>query len=144
MIIYQRIETDTPYYQAERELRNVLLLRPIGLPDSAWEMHDSESFHFVALEGDEVIGCVLLYPVPANPEQVQLLQMAVVEHLRGQGVGCGLVKELIAFALSQGYQEIVCHARQEAVGFYKKIGFVIYDEPFEEAGLVHRHMKYTL
>jgi hypothetical protein len=46
-----------------RELRNKILLRPIGIPDHAWEMHDKKSWHFVAVENDVVIGCVVLVPL---------------------------------------------------------------------------------
>jgi hypothetical protein len=44
-------------------LRNKILLRPIGIPDHAWEMHDKKSWHFVAVENDVVIGCVVLVPL---------------------------------------------------------------------------------
>ena len=144
MISYERIKIDSPHYQAERELRNALLLRPIGLPDSAWEMHDNDSFHFVALEGEDVVGCVVLYPIPSTPGRLQLMQMVVVERFRGKCIGRGLVEELIAFTLAEHCREIVCHARQEAVGFYDKLGFCVYDDPFDEAGIVHRHMRYKL
>ncbi len=144
MITYERIKTDNQHYLAERELRNALLLRPIGLPDSAWEMHDGESFHFVAMDNDEVVGCVLLYPVPNSSGCMQLMQMAVVDRLRGKNIGRGLVDELIVFSRVEGFREIVCHARQEAVGFYEKLGFCVYGEPFEEVGIAHRHMRYLL
>jgi len=144
LITYERIETDSPLYQAERDLRNELLLRPIGLPDSAWEMHDHESYHFVAVENKEVLGCVVLHPLVPEQQQVQLLQMAVVEQSRGRGVGRGLVEALITFARSEGYKEIICHARENAVGFYERIGFVVYGDEFEEVGVRHRHMKFAL
>ncbi|WP_268223748.1 GNAT family N-acetyltransferase [Sinomicrobium oceani] len=55
----KNITTDEPQYQAMRELRNRVLLRPLGIPDHSWEMHDHRSWHFVALEGDEVVGCAV-------------------------------------------------------------------------------------
>ena len=56
LIIIKRISVDDPWYQSERELRNKILLRPIGIPDYGWEMHDEESWHFVALDNERVIG----------------------------------------------------------------------------------------
>ena len=61
---YRAIPPEGPLYEAERDLRNRILLHPLGLPDGAWEMKDSSSFHIVALEGanpdQRVVGCVLL------------------------------------------------------------------------------------
>ena len=40
MLEIKQITILDPLYQLERELRNKILLRPIGLPDNAWEMKD--------------------------------------------------------------------------------------------------------
>lgn len=143
-IRYIRIGVTHPCYQKERNLRNTFLLRPIGLPDSAWEMNDADSIHFIALDGEEVVGCVVLYPLPGQDGVVQLMQMAVDDRFRGRGIGKGLVDCLISFSRSQGYCRIVCHSRQEAVGFYKKLGFAAYGESFYEVGIPHSHMQLTL
>lgn len=144
MISIQLINTTNLLYQLERELRNSILLRPIGLPNHAWEMHDEKAWHFVAVEDDKVIGCVVL--VPLNPEQTktQLMQMAVETNQQGKGIGKLLVKELLAFSKSKGIKEVTCHARDNAVPFYLSLGFEIYDEPFVEVGIQHFHMRINL
>jgi len=144
MVFYKRIKASGRYYQAQRELRNAVLLRPIGVPDYSWEMHDEESFHFVALNGDEVVGCFVLYPVPSDPGAVQMMQMAVLDRFRGVGVGRELMNRCVEFARSEGFCRIVCHSRENAVGFYEKMGFVCTGEPFEEVGIIHRHMIFNL
>ncbi|MCP4648138.1 MAG: GNAT family N-acetyltransferase [bacterium] len=144
MIRYRRIEMDSEFYRGERELRNHILLRPIGIPDYGWEMHDSDSYHFVALDGNYIAGCALLYPLPDCLTDVQLMQMAVTGSLQGEGVGRGLVDEIIAFARSQGYKRLICHSREEAVGFYRKLGFKQFGEPFIEVDICHYHMKLNL
>lgn len=144
MIAIQLIDTKHPFYSLEQELRNIVLLRPIGIPDHAWEMHDEKSWHFVAVENEAVIGCVVL--VPLNPEQTktQLMQMAVETNQQGKGVGKLLVKDLLAFSKSKGIKEVVCHARDNAVPFYLNLGFEIYDDPFVEVGIQHYHMRINL
>jgi len=62
MISIQLINTTNSLYLLEQDLRNRILLRPIGVPDHAWEMHDKKAWHFVAVENDVVIGCVVLNP----------------------------------------------------------------------------------
>jgi predicted GNAT family N-acyltransferase len=144
MITIELIDTENPFYQSERELRNKILLRPIGLPDNAWEMHDKKSWHFVAIENNAVIACVVLNPLDANAAQTQLMQMAVETNQQGKGVGTLLVKELLSFCKSNGINEVVCHARDTAVAFYLSLGFEIYDTPFEEVGIPHEHMRIAL
>jgi predicted GNAT family N-acyltransferase len=135
-----QIETDNPLYQQERELRNRILLRPIGIPDFGWEHHDDRSWHFVATWKNRVIGCVVLVRLDEDGTTTQLIQMAVETEFQGQGIGKALVKELISFARGNGVEEIQIHAREEVTEFYARLRFAIVGEPFEEAGIRHRHM----
>jgi predicted N-acetyltransferase YhbS len=107
-------------------------------------MHDRESFHFVAAEGDRAVACVVLWPLPEEPGAAQLLQMAVETAWQGRGVGAELVRFLVTFARSRGLGRIRCHAREPVVPFYRKLGFVEHGEPFVEAGIRHRHMSLAL
>jgi predicted GNAT family N-acyltransferase len=107
-------------------------------------MHDRRSFHFVATEGDRVVACVLLRPLPEEPGAAQLLQMAVETDRQGRGVGAELVRHLVEFARSQGIGEVRCHAREPVVPFYRKLGFAEHGQPFVEAGIRHRHMRLRL
>lgn len=136
-----RISTKDPLYQEERQLRNRVLLRPIGMPDHAWEMHDERAWHFVAVEEGRVIGCVVLNPLDKEGKKAQLMQMAVESDQQGKGIGKLLVDELLHFCKSKGMQEVVCHSRSAVVDFYSKQGFEVYDEPFVEVGIKHYHMR---
>lgn len=138
------IHTKDSYYELERQLRNRILLRPIGIADHAWEMHDEKAWHFVAVEDDNVIGCVVLVPLDKEKTKTQLMQMAVETDQQGKGIGKLLVNELLSFCKSNGIKEVVCHARDNAVPFYLNLGFEIYDEPFVEVGIQHFHMKISL
>jgi predicted GNAT family N-acyltransferase len=144
MITIQRIATSNPLYQLETDLRNRVLLRPIGIPDHAWEMHDQKAWHFVAVESDAVIGCVVLNPLNSEKTKTQLMQMAVETNQQRKGIGKLLVKELLSFCNANGIKEVVCHARDNAVPFYLNLGFEIYDKPFMEVGISHSHMRIHL
>ena len=144
MISIQLINTTNSFYLLEQDLRNRILLRPIGVPDHAWEMHDKKAWHFVAVENDVVIGCVVLNPLNPEKTKTQLMQMAVETNQQGKGIGKLLVKELLSFCMSNGIKEVVCHARDNAVPFYLILGFEIYDEPFVEVGIPHEHMRISI
>ncbi len=144
MITLEEISLSNPHYQQERELRNRVLLRPIGLPDYSWEKRDEQAWHFVALEENKVLACMLLYPIPDQNNTAQLMQMAVESELQRKGLG----KQLLDFALndarSKGIEKVFCHARENALGFYEKLNFNILGEPFEEVGIRHFKMEIML
>jgi predicted GNAT family N-acyltransferase len=144
MISIQLIDTKNALYQMERELRNKILLRPIGIPDHAWEMHDKKSWHLVAVENDVVFGCVVLVPLDPGQKKAQLMQMAVETNQQGNGVGKLLVNELLSYCKRKEIEEVFCHSREHAVPFYLKLGFEIYDEPFVEVGIKHYHMRINI
>lgn len=134
----------SPYYPAEQDLRNRVLLRPFGLPDHAWEMKDADAYHFIGLENEKVLACVLLWPSDKEPHRIQLMQMAVDSSLQQKGIGQQLMHKIVPFCQAQGFKEIYCHARDYAVPFYLKQHFKIYGEAFEEVGIQHRYMHYRL
>lgn len=136
-----RIEMDNPLYQKERELRNKILLRPIGIPDFGWEMNDENSWHFAAMDKLKLIGCVLLVPLNKERSKGQLIQMAVESNWQGKGVGKLLVQSLIAFATALGMKEIEIHSRAEVTTFYEQLGFQVYGDEFEEVGIKHQLLK---
>jgi truncated hemoglobin YjbI/predicted GNAT family N-acyltransferase len=139
-----QISPSGPLYEAERELRNRVLLRPIGVADYGWEQKDKDSLHFVALQNENVIGCVLLWLDPEDHKAAQLLQMAVHSKLQGQGVGRVMVETLLDAARSRDLQTVWCHARSNVIPFYAKLGFVTGGEVFQEVGLDHQVMEFQL
>lgn len=136
-----KIDMDHSLYQKERELRNEVLLRPIGIPDYGWEMNDAKSWHFIAIDQSNLIGCVLLVPLHTNLNKAQLTQMAVAKSWQGKGIGKLLVKSLLDFAASKGIEEILIHSRAEVTSFYEQLGFQIFGDEFEEVGIKHRRMS---
>ena len=60
------------------------------------------------------------------------------------GLGTQLVRALEAELRERGFTHVHMHARADAVGFYERLGYAVYDEPFIEVGIVHRHMQRTL
>ena len=139
-----QINMDSTLYQKERELRNKVLLRPIGIPDFGWEMNDSKSWHFIALEQGKLIGCVLLLPLDTKNKKGQLMQMAVEHTWQGKGIGKLLVGSLLSFARRTGLEKIEIHSRSEVTSFYEQFGFQIIGEEFTEVGIKHRYMSLQL
>lgn len=140
MLTITTIDMQHPLYQEERELRNKILLRPIGIPDYGWEIHDSDSWHFVAISDNKVVGCVLLVRLDEEATKGQLIQMAVDGNWQGKGLGKQLVKELLSFAKTTGLKEITIHSRATVTSFYEAFGFSVFGESFKEVGILHQHL----
>ncbi len=133
------ITVDDPLYEQGRQLRDEVLLRPLGLPDGAWEMHDTASRHIVLLDGKRVVAVALLRP--AEKGRAQLLQMAVATERQRRGYGARLIHALMAEARRADISVVFCHARDGAIAFYERMGFRICGGPFVEVGVGHHPME---
>jgi len=100
-----------------------------------------ESWHFLAMDGDQVVGCVLFHP---RGNEGRLYQMAVLESCRGLGIGTALVELLEETVRSRGVQRVFLHARDYATGYYARLGYAREGEPFSEIGIVHHRMVRNL
>ena len=110
------------------------VLRDGQPPESArfYGDHDPRTLHLAALgDGGRVIGCLSLMvrPMPGAPAWThQLRGMAVHPEHRGRGVGGRLLEQLQRLA---GEAAVWCNAREAAVGFYQRHGWVAVSEPFD-------------
>jgi len=149
LIEYRRISCHDPLYAQECDLREQVLLRPIG-KSIAWFLEaypeiDRRAEHLVAVlahpTGERVVGCVLL--IPNYPEEGvgKLMQMAVDPQRQGEGIGTRLVIELETRAFGElGLREVFCHSQNSAMGFYERLGWATDSEEFLEAGIAHHRM----
>lgn len=129
-----------PRYAAELELRWRVLREPLGHPREATLFpFEAESLHLLALDEGEVVGCVLFHP--EGLDTGRLLQMAVEPARQGQQLGTRLVRELEAEVARLGFRTVMLHARDSAVGFYGRLGYEVFGEPFMEVGIPHRYMR---
>jgi len=134
------IGTESPEYASELDLRWRALREPLGLgTDAVAFPFEAESLHLVALDGHRVVGCVLFHP--DGPGTGRLFQMAVEPDRQGTGLGTRLVRALEAEVARQGFREITLHARDTAVGFYARLGYEPYGEPYFEVGIPHQDMR---
>jgi predicted GNAT family N-acyltransferase len=142
-ITIAHINISSPKYKQVWELREEILRKPIGLSlkneDLSW---DNEDVMFVAEHEDKVIGCLMLHDTTGKA--VKLRQMAVYSQWQGKGIGKMLVLAAEKFCFQKGYDKIVLHARKEALGFYKTLGYNIYGDEFTEVGIPHFAMKKRL
>jgi predicted GNAT family N-acyltransferase len=105
----------------------------------------------VAVEGGSAIGAGRLVVEPAGYADLDpdlgpighLGRIAVVDEARGSGVGSELVRALETRASQRRLGTLYLASETPAVPFYERLGFAVYGDEFEDAGLPHRHMWRT-
>jgi len=125
---------------AVRPLRQ-LVLRP-GRPfeETAFAGDDAAgAVHFGAfLEGELVAIASLLdepHPERAGERACQVRGMASHPSVRGAGFGAAVLAACIDEARRRGALILWCNAREAALGFYQRAGFIATGERFEIAGI---------
>lgn len=96
---------------------------------------DAATVHLGAFDGDELAGVATFFPqnTPLRPGRAgwRLRGMATRPEWRGRGAGRLLVEEGIRIAREAGAENMWCHARVAARGFYEKLGFAVEGDELE-------------
>lgn len=156
MIRVRRITKDDPLYPQAVDLRERVLLAPLGYTLERF-LREYPGFedrleHFVAVvdhpKGERVIGTVCLRPEGTRADgnlgaTGRLTQMCVDPQRQGEGVGQLLLSALERRAFGELHlPEVYCHAQDRAVGFYQRLGWTTDGPVFTEAGIPHRKMRF--
>jgi predicted GNAT family N-acyltransferase len=141
MMLFRKIVFKSKSYEAECALRDEVLRRPLGLSLYDEELSgEGAQLHFGLFDsGNKLRACVIAVPVSA--QEVKLRQMAVKADCQGQGLGRRLLHGLEKFIEKQGVAVFGLHARQSAIGFYEKSGYVVTGGEFIEVGIPHVRME---
>ena len=116
-----------------RAVREAVFVIEQNVPiELEWDEWDGRCEHALALdEKGTPVGTARLLP------DGHLGRMAVLASCRGAGIGRALAQALLQRAVERGMPRIVLHAQIHAAGFYRKLGFSEFGEPFDEAGIPH-------
>lgn len=122
-----------------RALRRAVFIDEQGVPeDIEWDGRDRDAQHVIARNGSAIVGCGRLLP------DGRIGRLAVAKHHRGTGVGRGLLDALLRLARENGLTDVYLHAQADALDFYRRAGFDVRGEPFDEAGIAHIDMHMAL
>jgi len=139
MIIKSPITQDE--WESYYRLRFTILRAPWNQPLGSEVLADeSEAIHAMVMKDDQIIGVARMHKSGDNQGQVRCV--AVAAEAQGKGVGKAIMIHLEEKAKEMGMQEIVLEARENAVPFYKSIGYVIEKESYLLFGEIqHYRMK---
>jgi N-acetylglutamate synthase-like GNAT family acetyltransferase len=138
-MICKLIEHNSPEYNQMVALRMEVLRKPLGLTFTSEQLEaEKTDFLIAAYDEQNLVGCCVL--TPRNNKTIQLRQMAVSPYIQGKGLGRGIVAYAEELALTNGFEELMMHARDTALHFYQKQGYRIEGDVFIEVGIGHHRM----
>ena len=132
----------SPEYERECVLRDELLRVPLGLSLYDEDLAAEAAYHHFGIFCSTTADCVsCLVAVPFDGGLFQFKQMVVREDWQKKGVGSRLLGEAEARLASYGASGYYLHARESAIGFYRKQGYEQVGESFEEVRIPHVRME---
>lgn len=108
------------YFQFRWELLRKPLHQPVGSERDAWDV--MAHHQMVVDEYGQPVAIGRLYISGDNEGSIRF--MAVDPALRHKGLGRMVAMTLESVARQEGVKRITCSAREEAMGFFAKLGFV--------------------
>ena len=96
------------------------------------------SIYFIAEKRGKVVGGGGIFPSAGLPDETcELVKMYLLPEVRSIGLGRRIIRECIAFAKKEGYQNIYLETMPElkkALSTYEKFGFEYIDHPMGNTG----------
>lgn len=123
---------DKKRYSDCLKLRNDVLRTPLGhcIYDENLEIEKNNCFYGLVYK-NELIATLSTYPLTEN--SVQLTAFAVSTKHQRKGYGKQLFSYVLEMLRKQGVSEVLCDARETAIGFYEQLGFLkIKEEDFND------------
>ena len=137
------IDHGSSEYHQMVKLRDIILRKPLGLSFTPEDLEkEKDNMLIGAFDDERMLGCCML--VEEQPDIVRLRQMAVLNDLQGKGIGRALMNFAENLARDRGYKIIRMHARDNAVGFYEKVGYRVKGDKFIEITIPHYVMEKDL
>jgi len=129
------------YSEIARKIRFAVFVGEQKVPeDLEYDAFESTSRLYLVFIGDTAVAtCRRRY----TPGGIKLERFAVLPAFRGKGFGDFLVRQVVKEVLPEG-RTVYLHAQEQVTGFYTKLGFKVYGDEFEEAGIRHFLMKYEV
>ncbi len=130
-------------YRAAVALRLAVLRIPLGLALTSEQLAaEADDIHLAAINGDEVVGCLVL--TDHHEGSLHMRQVAVAPERQRQGIGRQLVAASEDAARRCGFSQMILHARDTAVPFYLALGYSVEGDMFEEVTIPHFRMTKQL
>jgi GNAT superfamily N-acetyltransferase len=136
------IDHGSETYEAAVRLRDDILKNPMGIQTTTEDRKAEVGLTHVAgfVDGALQATCVLV----TEGSALRMKRVAVARAFQDQGIGSAMLRFCESHARAIGATELCAHARDTAVRFYEKAGYVAEGEYFDEVGIPHRMVRKML
>lgn len=134
-------DTQSPIYKDSLQIRRTVFISEQHV-DPKIEIDEKEDLcvHVVAyLDSGKAIATARLYPL--SPTTFKIQRVAVLKEERGKHYGEQLMKQIELIAREKKVTTLALGAQNHALPFYKRLGFYVVGEEYEEAGILHHDME---
>ena len=124
-------------------LRWKILRKPLGLDiNSVKDSLEDNSFHLmITNQLDKIVAVGRMHILEdSNNEIAQIRYMAVDDKFQKKGLGKNILESFEIIAKEKIVKKIILHARENAIGFYKKNGYRIK----KKSHLLHKQVQHWL
>lgn len=138
------IDFATPEYDQVLALRYEVLRKPLNLEFSVADLQlEYKNLHLAIYDNQfQLLATAML--VLAPDETVEMRQVAVLPDAQGKGVGRYLVHAFEKKALQLGFHQIRLAARDTAIPFYSKLGYLPIGKTYKKLNISHQDMQKNL
>ncbi len=105
---------------------------------------DQQSWHLLGYDGGQLVGCLRIF---INNNQSVIGRIVTAESHRGTGLGKEMMQQAMDYIQLHSDrfpQKIYLMAQHYLENFYQSFGFETSSEPFDEDGIPHIDMIYSL
>lgn len=136
---FKFITLSDPYYQDELMLRWEMGEKSRGLPPGLESFdEEKESFHLIALEKKQLVGCIVCHP--QSQTEGKIFHLALSDEYHGQPFSRQMLSTMEDFLMHRGISHVYVLAVEEMRDFYSHLGFTSEEEPFEHFGISYQKM----
>ena len=122
-----------------KEIRKDVFIEEQNVPeDVEIDGLDSEAKHVLVFDAGIGIGTGRMLP------DGHIGRVAVYRQCRGKGIGKIIMEKLISTAGDLHLSEVWLSSQYHARDFYRKLGFIVFGEIYQDAGIDHINMKKKL
>ena len=130
------------WHDAENHLRQIranVFIEEQNVPEELeWDEYDQDCVHVIVWTNNIAIATGRLL------EAGQIGRMAVLKKYRNTGIGKKVLAKLLSIAEVKNLENVFLHSQVKAIEFYKKFGFEVEGDVFDDAGIPHIKMTKKL
>lgn len=132
-----------PVYQDAVQIRKDVFIAEQEIdPQVELDGTDEDKMHYVGYVDDQPVTTARIDMLAGN--RVKIQRVATEKSARHHGYAGELIEQIMADAKKSDVTRVELDAQQTALDFYRELGFTVIGEVFEEAGIPHQTMRYTV